>query len=99
MALATLTLLGHMASERGLLCVVDDAQWLDRESAAVLAFVARRLHADAIAILFAVREPSDRLAGFADLPGIHLLGLPRRPPASCSPPGSVTSTTRSAGGS
>ena len=75
-ALATLTLLGHMASQRGLLCVVNDAQWLDRESAAVLAFVARRLHADAIAILFAVREPSDRPAGFADLPDIHLPGLP-----------------------
>jgi DNA-binding CsgD family transcriptional regulator len=75
-ALATLTLLGQMAGERGLLCVVDDVQWLDRESAAVLAFVARRLHADAIAILFAVREPSDRSAGFADLPAIHLPGLP-----------------------
>jgi DNA-binding CsgD family transcriptional regulator len=75
-ALATLTLLGHLASERGLLCVVDDAQWLDRESAGVLAFVARRLHADAIAMLFAVREPSDRPAGFADLPAVQLPGLP-----------------------
>jgi DNA-binding CsgD family transcriptional regulator len=74
-ALATLTLLARTASERGLLCVVDDAQWLDRESAAVLAFVARRLHADAIAMLFAVREPSDQ-TGFADLPGIELDGLP-----------------------
>jgi DNA-binding CsgD family transcriptional regulator len=63
------------AARQGLLCAVDDAQWLDRESAAVLAFVARRLHADAIAILFAVREPSDRPAGFADLPAIHLEGL------------------------
>ena len=75
-ALATLTLLAHTASERGLLCLVDDAQWLDRESAAVLAFVARRLHADAVAILVAVREPSDRPAGFAGLPDIQVEGLP-----------------------
>ena len=74
-ALATLTLLAHAASERGLLCVVDDAQWLDRESAAVLVFVARRLHADAIAFLLAVREPADRPTGFAGLPGISLPGL------------------------
>jgi DNA-binding CsgD family transcriptional regulator len=75
-ALATLTLLSHAASKRGLLCVVDDAQWLDRESAVVLTFVARRLHADAVAILFAVRDPWDRQTDLADLPGIQLEGLP-----------------------
>jgi DNA-binding CsgD family transcriptional regulator len=80
-ALATLTLLAHTARERGLLCVVDDAQWLDRESAAVLAFVARRLHADSIAILFAVRDPWERQTGFADLPGIQVSGLPA--PEAC----------------
>lgn len=75
-ALAALTLLSRVASERGLLCVVDDAQWLDRESAAVVAFVARRLHADAIAVLIAVREPGDGETGFAGLPAICLRGLP-----------------------
>jgi DNA-binding CsgD family transcriptional regulator len=74
--LATLTLLAQTARRRGLLCVVDDAQWLDRESAAVLAFVARRLHADSIAMLFAVRDPWDTQALLADLPGIQLTGLP-----------------------
>ena len=75
-ALATLTLLAQTARRRGLLCVVDDAQWLDRESAAVLTFVARRLHADSIAMLFAVRDPWDTQALLADLPGIQLAGLP-----------------------
>jgi DNA-binding CsgD family transcriptional regulator len=75
-ALATLTLLARTARPRGLLCVVDDAQWLDRESAAVLTFVARRLHADSIAMLFAVRDPWDAEPLLADLPGIQLTGLP-----------------------
>jgi DNA-binding CsgD family transcriptional regulator len=75
-ALAALTLLAQTASRRGLLCVVDDAQWLDRESAAVLTFVARRLHADSIAMLFAVRDPWDSQTLLADLPGIQLTGLP-----------------------
>jgi DNA-binding CsgD family transcriptional regulator len=75
-ALATLTLLAYTASKRGLLCVVDDAQWLDRESAAALIFVARRLHADSIAILFAVRDQGDRQTDLADLPGLQLEGLP-----------------------
>ena len=75
-ALATLTLLAHTASPRGLLCIIDDAHWLDRESAAVLTFVARRLHADSVAMLFAVRDPGDRPAGLAGLPGIELAGLP-----------------------
>ena len=74
-ALATLTLLARTAGERGLLCAVDDAQWLDRESAAVLAFVARRLHADSIAILFGVRDPWTGQTSFGDLPAILLKGL------------------------
>src|SRR6266849_7593928 len=49
--LATLGLLAQRAAERPLLCVIDDAHWLDRESADALAFVARRLYADAIAMV------------------------------------------------
>src|ERR1700689_3018972 len=74
--LASLSLLGTAASDGPLLCVVDDAQWLDRESAAVLAFVARRLLADRIAMIFAVREPSGRPVWLDGLPDIQLRGLP-----------------------
>ena len=65
--LAVLNLLSEAAEEQPLLCVVDDAQWLDRASARVLAFVARRLLAERIAMVFAAREPIDALAGFAEL--------------------------------
>ncbi|MEH0420810.1 AAA family ATPase [Streptomyces sp. B21-083] len=54
--LALLTLLSNTASSTPLVCVVDDVQWLDRESAEVLAFVARRADRDALGLLFAVRE-------------------------------------------
>jgi DNA-binding CsgD family transcriptional regulator len=74
--LASLTLLSAAATARPLLCVVDDAQWLDQESAAVLAFIARRLHADAIGMLFAVREPSERRISLDGLPSLHVPGLP-----------------------
>jgi hypothetical protein len=74
--LATLTLLTDAASERPLLIVVDDAQWLDRESAEVLAFVARRLYADRIALLFAVREPDRQQSPLEGLPELRLEGLP-----------------------
>ena len=74
-ALATLSLLAQVAEERPLLCVVEDAQWLDDASGQVLGFVARRLLAESVAMVFAVREPSDQreLVGLPDLP---LRGLP-----------------------
>src|ERR687892_2907986 len=65
--LAVLNLLSEAAEEAPLFCVVDDAQWLDRASERVLAFVARRLLAEKIAMVFAVREPIDSFAGLADL--------------------------------
>jgi DNA-binding CsgD family transcriptional regulator len=74
-ALAALSLLAEVAAKRPLLCVIDDAQWLDAASAQVLGFVARRLLAESVAIVFAVREPSDerQLTG---LPALALAGLP-----------------------
>jgi hypothetical protein len=74
-ALAVLSLLAEAAEERPLVCLVEDAQWLDRASAQVLAFVARRLLAERIAMVFAVREPS-RADGLAGLPELHVAGLP-----------------------
>jgi DNA-binding CsgD family transcriptional regulator len=66
-ALAILSLLAETAEAQPLVCVVDDAQWLDRASAQALAFVARRLLAERIAMVFAVRDPVD---------GNELTGLP-----------------------
>jgi DNA-binding CsgD family transcriptional regulator/tetratricopeptide (TPR) repeat protein len=68
-ALAVLSLLADEAEERPLACVIDDAQWLDRATRQALAFVARRLLAERIAMVFAVREPSetDELAGLPEL--------------------------------
>ena len=65
--LAVLGLLSEAAEEQPLLCVVDDAQWLDRESARALGFIARRLLADRIALLFAAREVGGLLAGLPEL--------------------------------
>ncbi len=66
-ALAVLSLLSDTAEERPLICVVDDAQWLDRASAQVLAFVARRLEAEGVGLVFAARAPSDELTGLTEL--------------------------------
>jgi DNA-binding CsgD family transcriptional regulator/tetratricopeptide (TPR) repeat protein len=57
-ALAALSLLSEVAGERPLACFVDDAQWLDGASGQVLGFVARRLLAESVAMVFGVREPS-----------------------------------------
>jgi DNA-binding CsgD family transcriptional regulator len=66
-SLAALSLMAEVAEEQPLVCVVDDAQWLDRASIQVFAFVARRLLAESIAFVFAVREPGV---------GLKLEGLP-----------------------
>ena len=55
--LGVLSLFSEVSEERPLLCVIDDAQWLDQASALTLAFVARRLLAEPVGIVFAAREP------------------------------------------
>src|ERR1700733_8003693 len=72
--LAVLGLLAEVAEQQPLVCVVDDAQWLDQASARTLAFVARRLMAESVALVFAVREPSQEET-FAGLPELILGGL------------------------
>src|SRR3954464_12330436 len=70
--LAALSLLSAVAEEQPLLCVIDDSQWLDRASAQALAFVARRLLAESVAVVFATREPSEEFSG---LPELRVEGL------------------------
>jgi DNA-binding CsgD family transcriptional regulator len=72
--LAALGLVAELAETTPLVCVVDDAQWLDRASAQTLAFVARRLVGESVVIVFAVRELSDEQT-FAGLPTLQLRGL------------------------
>src|ERR1700712_3719051 len=72
--LAVLSLLSDAAGESPLVCLVDDVQWLDRSSAQVLAFVARRAGAESLLLLFAEREPSS-VRGLDGLPAIWLEGL------------------------
>jgi DNA-binding CsgD family transcriptional regulator len=73
--LAVLGLLAEAAEAQPLLAVVDDAQWLDHASARALAFVARRLLAEKIALVFASRQVDDALGG---LPSLHVEPLRRR---------------------
>jgi DNA-binding CsgD family transcriptional regulator len=77
LGLAVLNLLAEVARERLLICLVDDAQWLDRESAQILGFVARRVVAEAVGLVFALREPSDEHV-FEGLPDLIVGGLDDR---------------------
>ncbi|MFD3400103.1 ATP-binding protein [Kribbella sp. NPDC058693] len=70
--LATLSLLSELAEDHPLVCVVDDEQWLDRASAQVLGFVARRLDAEPVGVAFASRAVADDLSG---LPEVLMRGL------------------------
>ncbi len=70
--LGVLSLLSEVAEERPVFCVIDDAQWLDRASALTLAFVARRLPAEPIGLVFGVREPGEELQ---HLPELEVRGL------------------------
>ena len=65
--LAVLSLLSEVATERPLVCVVDDEQWLDRASAQALGFVARRLVAEPVGLVLATRVPGEELAGLPEL--------------------------------
>jgi DNA-binding CsgD family transcriptional regulator len=71
--LAVLSLLSDVAHEQPLLCLVDDAQWLDHASAQALAFVARRLGAESVGLVFTAGVPTRELAG---LPELLVEGLP-----------------------
>lgn len=78
-ALGVLGLLSEVARERPLMCVVDDAQWLDQTSMQALAFTARRLVAESVAVVFAVRSPPDGVESDpvepAGVPQLRLAGL------------------------
>ena len=83
--LAVLSLLSDIAEKRPLVCIVDDAQWLDAASAQALAFVARRLGSESVGLVFAVREPGGER---------HLDGLPELAVGGLGP----TATRRSCSG-
>jgi ATP/maltotriose-dependent transcriptional regulator MalT len=74
-SLAVLSLLAEAAEERPLLCLVDDAHWLDDASADAFVFVARRLEAEGIVLLFATREGEPRQFEALELPELQLGGL------------------------
>ncbi len=76
--LATLSLFAAAVGDRPLLCTVDDAQWLDRVSAQTLEFVARRLLAEPVLLVLAVRESGSTQVRRQTLPGLAVRGLGER---------------------
>jgi DNA-binding NarL/FixJ family response regulator len=74
-SVAVLSVLAAAADEQPLLCVVDDAQWLDQATAESLTFAARRLYAEEVVMLFAAREPETAVFPAAGIPELRLEGL------------------------
>ena len=85
--LATLSLLSEVAGEQGLLCLVDDAHWVDQPSLSVLEFVARRLDTEPIALVMAARADEGCSLVVADVLDLPLAGLDRDRRRRCSPNG------------
>ncbi|MFF4803360.1 AAA family ATPase [Streptomyces sp. NPDC001351] len=83
-ALAALSVLAEAAADTPLLCLVDDVHWLDRPSVDVLAFAARRLRAEGVAMLFAARGDAPGSTGRA-LPRLHVTGIDRTAAAALLP--------------
>jgi hypothetical protein len=83
-SLAALALLSDVAAERPVLCLIDDAQWLDQESLAVLGFIARRLYADPIGMVFSAREHAGDLTPLDGLATGGSLRWIRRRHTPCS---------------
>ncbi|MFF5083991.1 BREX system ATP-binding domain-containing protein [Actinoplanes sp. NPDC000266] len=73
--LAVLGLFAEAGADQPLLCVVDDVQWLDRMSEVILTFVARRLDAESVALVFGARSPGDEQI-LGGLPDLRVEGLP-----------------------
>jgi DNA-binding CsgD family transcriptional regulator len=73
--MAALTVLTDAAAARPVLCLIDDAQWLNQVSIEVLGFVARRLYADRVGMVFAAREGEGRAVVLAGLPELTVGGL------------------------
>jgi hypothetical protein len=78
-----LSLLAAAAEEQPVVCVIDDAHWLDDASAAALTFVARRLDRDGVAMLFGVRDPELRSFPAIGIRELRLSGLDRSAAAHC----------------
>ena len=81
-SVAVLSLLGEAAEERPVLCLVDEAQWLDGSSAEALTFAARRLDAEGVVCLFAARDGDPRDFPAPGLPELRLQGLGPEPAAA-----------------
>src|SRR5262249_32848736 len=92
--LAVLGLLSEVAAARPLVCLVDDQQWLDHASAQALAFVARRLGAEAVGLVFAARVPTDDVAGLPVLAGEGLRDAVARAPLGSAAAGPVDDGVR-----